>query len=200
MAKNTSVLGIYPNRRTVSDAISVLQKAGYRPVDIAILSAENQGSKDFGHEKSNKALQGAAIGAAIGAVAGAVGGWLVATGVVALPELGPLLAGRPILGPLAAAACAGALGWLVGLIFGLSMTEYVAKRYAGRMGRGGILLSVHCDSSAWRQKAEESLKNTGAKHISSASESAAEYATTDKPTPNEPVVLAERDEVHELQT
>jgi hypothetical protein len=200
MAKNTSVLGIYPNRRTVSDAISVLQKAGYRPVDIAILSAENQGSKDFGHEKSNKALQGAAIGAAIGAVAGAVGGWLVATGVVALPELGPLLAGRPILGPLAAAACAGALGWLIGLFLGLSMTEYVAKRYAGRMGRGGILLSVHCDSSAWRQKAEESLKNTGAKYISSASESAAEYATTDKPTPNEPVVLAERDEVHELQT
>lgn len=199
MAKNTSVLGIYPNRRTVSDAISVLQKAGYRPVDIAILSAENQGSKDFGHEKSNKALQGAAIGAAIGAFAGALGGWLVATGVIVVPQLGPLLAGRPILGPLAAAACAGALGWLVGLIVGVTMTEYVAKRYAGRMGRGGILLSVHCDSSEWREKAEESLKNTGAKYISSASESAAEYATTDKPTPNEPVVLADREEVLETR-
>jgi hypothetical protein len=200
MAKNTSVLGIYPNRRTVSDAISVLQKAGYRPVDIAILSAENQGSKDFGHEKSSKALDGAAIGAAAGAVAGALGGWLVSTGVVALPVLGPLLAGRPILGPLAAAACAGALGWLIGLFLGLNRTEYVAKRYAGRMGRGGILLSVHCDSSEWRQKAEESLKSTGAQHISFASESAAEYATTDKPTPNEPVVLAERDEVLEVRT
>jgi hypothetical protein len=200
MAKNTSVLGIYPNRRTVSDAISVLQKAGYRPVDIAILSAENQGSKDFGHEKSSKALQGAAIGAAVSAVAGAVGGWLVATGAIVVPSLSPLLDGRPILGPLAAAACAGALGWLIGFFIGLSSTEYVAKRYAGRMGRGGILLSVHCDSSEWCRKAEESMKKTGARHISATSESSAEYGSTDKPTPNEPVVLADREEVLEVRT
>jgi hypothetical protein len=46
MAKNTSVMGIYPDRTTVSDAISVLHKAGYRATDISFLSSDNQGSKD----------------------------------------------------------------------------------------------------------------------------------------------------------
>ena len=60
MSKNTSVIGIYPDRTTVSDAINVLHKAGYRATDISVLSSDNQGSKDFAHEKHTKAPQGAA--------------------------------------------------------------------------------------------------------------------------------------------
>ena len=188
MAKNTSVLGIYPDRASVSDAIGVLYKAGYRPADIAVLSAENQGSKDFAHEKGSKAGEGAAAGAAIGAAVGALLGWLVATGVVVFPGLEPFAAVRPAMAALAAAACGGALGWLIGLFIGLSMAEYLAKRYAGRMRRGGILLSVHCDSSEWCERAQKSLKDTGARYISSISEAAADYATTDKPASREPAV------------
>jgi len=197
MPKNTSVFGIYPDHTTVSDAISILHKGGYRPADIAVLSAENQGSKDFANEKSSKAPEGAAGGAALGAVAGFLLGWLVATGVVVFPGLALLAGLRPFIAALAVAACGGALGWLVGLLVGVSMPEYVAKRYAGRMGRGGILLSVHCDSSEWRQRAQKSLKDTGARSVSFASESAADYATTDKPTPRSPVIIAERDKAHQ---
>ena len=71
MPKNTSVMGIYPDHATVSDAISVLQKEGYRAADISTLSANNQGTKDFALEKHNKAAEGAATGAAIGASLGA---------------------------------------------------------------------------------------------------------------------------------
>ena len=60
MSKNTSVIGIYPDRTTVSDAINVLQKAGYRATDISVLSSDNQGSKDFALVKRAKALEGAA--------------------------------------------------------------------------------------------------------------------------------------------
>ena len=70
MSRNTSVIGIYPDRTTVSDAINVLHKAGYRPTDISVLSSDNQGSKDFAHEKHTKAPQGAATGAR-----GGRGGW-----------------------------------------------------------------------------------------------------------------------------
>jgi len=62
MARNTSVMGIYPNRATVSEALNTLNKAGYRPADISVLSSDNVGSKDFAHVRQNKALQGAAIG------------------------------------------------------------------------------------------------------------------------------------------
>ena len=75
MARNTSVIGIYPDRTTVSDAVNVLHKAGYRTTDISVLSSDNQGSKDFALVKRAKALEGAAAGAAVCAVVGAALAW-----------------------------------------------------------------------------------------------------------------------------
>jgi hypothetical protein len=189
MAKNTSVIGIYPDRTTVSDAIDVLHKAGYRATDISVLPSDNQGSKDFGHEKHTKAPQGAATGAALGAVVGAALAWLVATQTVAVPYFAPLVAAGPVLAALAGGGAGGALGWIVGLLAGLPLSEYVAKRYAGRIRRGGILLSVHCDSREWCDRAKKTLKDTGARDISSASEAAADYGTTDKPTERAPAAV-----------
>jgi hypothetical protein len=127
MAKNTSVMGIYTDRTTVSDAINVLHKAGYRPTDISVLSSENQGSKDFGHEKRTKALEGAATGTAAGAVIGAILAWVVSFQTVTITVLGPLVAAGPVLAALAGAGAGGALGWIVGLLVGLRRPEYVAK-------------------------------------------------------------------------
>jgi hypothetical protein len=189
MSKNTSVLGIYPDRTTVSDAINVLHKAGYRTTDISVLSSDNQGTKDFALVKHTKALEGAAAAAGIGAVVGAAVAWLVATQIVTLAVLEPLVAAGPVLAALAGAGAGGALGWLVGLLFGSTFTEYVAKRYAGRIRHGGILLSVHCDSQEWCNRAKTALRDTGARNISSASETSADYGTTDKPTERAPATI-----------
>jgi len=96
------------------------------------------------------------------------------------------------LAALAGAGAGGALGWIVGSLAGLRLTEYVAKRYAGRNRSGGILLSVHCDSPEWCDRAKKALRDTGARNISSASEAAADYGTTDKPTERVPVVVMDR--------
>ncbi len=98
----------------------------------------------------------------------------------------------PFLAALAGAGAGGAIGWIVGLLAGLRLTEYVAKRYAGRIRRGGILLSVHCDSPEWCDKAKKTLKDTGARDISSAPETAADFGTTDKPTERAPAVATVR--------
>jgi hypothetical protein len=186
MARNTSVIGIYEDRTTVSDAIGVLHKAGYRATDIAVLSSENQGSKDFAHEKHSKAPQGAAIGSAVGAVIGAAAAWFVSTQSAALPAFAPLAAAGPVVAALAGAGAGGAVGWIVGVLVGARLPEYLAKRYAGRVRRGGILLSVHCDSQEWRDRAEKTLKDTGARDISSSSEASADYGMADKPTERAP--------------
>jgi hypothetical protein len=192
MSRNTSVMGIYPDRTTVSDAISVLQKAGYRPTDISVLSSENRGSKDFALEKRTKALEGAAAGAAAGAIAGAVLAWLVAIQTVTIPGLVPLVTAGPLLAALAGAGAGGAAGWIVGLLAGSRLPEYVAKRYEGRIRRGGILLSVHCDTPEWCQRATKTLKDTGALNVSSGPESAADYGSADKPTERAPLLTTER--------
>jgi hypothetical protein len=194
MGKNTSVIGIYEDRTTVADAMEVLLKAGYRAADISVLMSDNLGSKDFAHEKRTKAPAGAGAGAAVGAAVGAVLAWLDSNQVVSVAGLGPLVAAGPSLAALAGAGAGGALGWMAGLLTGLGLTQYVAKRYAGRMRRGGILLSVHCDSPEWCEKAKKTLKDTGARDISSAAEAAADYGTTDKPTERPVAVVAVRDE------
>ncbi len=186
MARNTSVIGIYEDRTIVSDAIDVLHKAGYRATDISVLSSENLGSKDFAHEKHTKALDGAAAGAAAGAAVGAAAAWFVSIQAVAIPGLSPLVAAGPVLAAFAGAGACGALGWIAGLLAGVRLPEYVAKRYAGRIRRGGILLSVHCDSQESCDRAKKTLKDTGARNISSASEAAADYGTTDKPVERAP--------------
>jgi hypothetical protein len=200
MARNTSVIGIYPDRTTVSDAIDVLHKAGYRTTDISVLSSDNQGSKDFAHEKHTRAPAGAAAGALVGAVFGAALGWFVSTqpltvaGLGPIPGLAQLVAAGPVLAALAGAGACGALGWIVGLLAGLPLSEYVARRYEGRIRRGGILLSVHCDSPEWCTRAKKALKDTGGRDISSASEAAADYGTTDKPTERAPADATHRRE------
>jgi hypothetical protein len=192
MARNTSVMGIYPDRTTVSEALTVLTKAGYRGADISVLSSDNVGTKDFAHQKRSKALEGAAIGAAAGAVVGAVLAWFISTQPVTVTALGPLVAAGPVLAAIAGAGFGGALGFIAGLLVGMTLTEYVAKRYAGRIRNGGILVSVHCDSPEWCDRAKKALTDTGARNISSASETAADYGTTNKPTERTPAVVTVR--------
>jgi len=127
------------------------------------------------------------------------GGWrhiglVVSIQTVAIPVLAPLAAAGPVVAALAGAGAGGALGWIAGLLAGLPLSEYVAKRYAGRIRRGGILLSVHCDGPEWRKRAKKTLKDTGARDISSASETAADFGTTDKPTERASGVIAHRGE------
>jgi hypothetical protein len=180
MAKNTAVFGIYSNRTDAGNAIDLLKAAGYRNTDISVLFAENLGNKDFAHEKSTKAPEGAATGAGSGAVIGGALGWLAGIGALAIPGAGPFIAAGPIMGLLSGVGVGGAVGGIAGGLIGAGMPEYEAKRYEGRIKSGGILLSVHCDDAAWTKRAKSILEETGAQDVSSAGESSADFAKSDK--------------------
>lgn len=186
MASNTAVNGIYADRTTASNAVDVLHKVGYRPADLAIMSSENEGSKDLAHEKETKAPEGAATGTVVGGVLGAALAWWASTQLGNVTALGPLVAAGPVLAAWAGAGLGGALGWTVGLLAGLRVPEYVTRRYSGRIRRGSVLLSVHCDSPDWCLKAKKALKDTGARSVSAVTEAGADYGTTDKPTERAP--------------
>ena len=181
MAKNTAVFGIYRDRMSAENAVDVLREANFRNTDISALLPENLGTKDFAHEKNTKAPEGVAAGVTTGAVVGGGLGWLAGIGALAIPGIGPLLAAGPIVALLAGAGAGGAIGGLTGAQIGMGIPEYEAKRYEGRVKSGGILLSVHCDSSDWATKAKEILKQTGAEDVSSSAEAKADFATSDKP-------------------
>jgi hypothetical protein len=59
--------------------------------------------------------------------------------------------------------------------------EYEAKRYEGRIRKGGTLLSVHCDDPAWVKTARGILEQTGAEDVSATTEAKADFAASDRP-------------------
>jgi hypothetical protein len=182
MASNTAVYGLYKDRRGVEEAVESLKRSGFRNTDISVLFPDNHGSKDFAHEKNTKAPEGAVVGGGSGAVVGGALGWLAGIGMLAIPGIGPFIAAGPVMALLAGVGVGGTVGTLVGSLIGMGMPEYEAKRYEGRIRDGGILFSVHCDSSEWVTRAKDLMKHTGAEEVASAAEASADFQVTDKPT------------------
>jgi hypothetical protein len=181
--RNISAFGIYPDQASVAEAIDGLKAAGFRGTDISALYPENLGSKDFGHERHTKAPEGAVAGGGSGAMVGAALGWLIGAGSLMIPGLEPMAAAGPVMGMLGGMGLGVTIGGLGGALVGSGIPEYEAKRYEGRIRRGGILLSVHCDDSKWAKEARRLLKRTGARDIAMAGEAKADFARSDKPMP-----------------
>ena len=181
--KNIAVFGIYPDRTAVEEAVEHLRNAGFRSTDVSVLFPDNQGTKDFAHEKNTKAPEGATTGVVAGGITGGVLGWLTGIGALAIPGIGPFVAAGPIVAALAGAGAVGTLGGIVGALVGMGIPEYEAKRYEGRIREGGILVSVHCDSADWVKRCKEVMVQSGAQDIGSTGEKQGDFANADKPMP-----------------
>ena len=160
--------------KTESQAITIadqLKAAGFSENDISVLFPDKQGSRDFAHEQHTKAPEGAVTGASGGAVLGGALGWMVGIGALAIPGLGPFIAAGPIMAAMAGAAGGAAVGGLTGALVGMGIPEYEAKRYEGKVRNGNILMSVHTEDSAERDRAKKIFEAGGAEDISYTGES-----------------------------
>jgi uncharacterized membrane protein len=173
--KRTAVFGIYPTNHAVESAINALTKSGFPISDISVLVPETLGSKDMGTVKATKAPEGTTAGASSGAVLGGTLGLLAGIGALAIPGVGPLIAAGPIMSALAGIGIGGVVGGVAGALIGVGIPEYEAKRYEGRIQKGGILLSVHCDTSIEIKHAKEIMERTGGEDISSTGESSSDF-------------------------
>jgi hypothetical protein len=174
------VYGICSNRNVLEAAIEALKNAGFAPADVAFLAPESLGKSGLATEKSTKAPEGAAAGAGSGLLLGGALGWFVGVGALAIPGVGPLIAAGPILAALAGAGVGSAVGGLAGGLVGMGVPEYEAKRYEGRIGKGGTLISVRVATSDQRERAKKILLAAGAEDVSSSSAATAKSVSTEE--------------------
>jgi hypothetical protein len=181
--KNTAVFGIYKSSAQAESAVDRISAAGFSHNDISVLLPDTQSSKEFAHEKNTKAPEGTATGVTTGGVLGGTLGLLAGIGALAIPGVGPFIAAGPIVASLAGLGVGGAVGGLIGALVGMGIPEYEAKRYEGRVKDGGILLSVHCDTSDEVKAAKQLLEQTGAKDIASSGEKSVSTHSVDRSAP-----------------
>src|SRR5262249_23487022 len=97
-------------------------------------------------------------------------GWLAGTGIVGLPALGAWATAGPLMATLSGIGVGGLLCGAVGALIGVTLPEYEAKRYDGKIREGNILLSAHCGFEGQANRAREIFEQAGACDIASSAE------------------------------
>jgi hypothetical protein len=166
----TTVFGIYSTIESAETALDDLVNSGFTCSDISILLPDNESTRAFAVQKNTKPSEAATAGATTGGIVGGGLGLLAILGELAIPGVGPMIAGGPILGTLMGVAVGGTLGGLVGALIGMGIPEFEAKLYEGAVKEGGALLSINCNAVDQVHNAKSSLERTGARDVAYTSE------------------------------
>jgi hypothetical protein len=145
-------VGVFPHRRHAEAALRELRDAGFDMDRVSVVGkdlgdgGEIAGADIHNRATGNKADEGAKGGAAAGAALGGLGGLLVGLGALAIPGIGPVIAGGALATALATTVAGGAIGaaagGLTGALVGLGIPEERARHYNDRVNRGDYLVMV----------------------------------------------------------
>ena len=134
-----TITGLFDTYDEASSAVRSLKDAGISGDDISIVANNSDGSHGR-HDGADNVAQDAGAGAGIGAAVGGAGGLLTGLGLLAIPGVGPVVAGGWLLatavGAVAGAAVGGATGGIVGAMTEAGVDEQDAHVYAEGVRRG----------------------------------------------------------------
>jgi len=150
LGQNKRAVGSFSNYRDTELALIELQSTGF-PMNKVSVVGENLDSSEIagataGKSTDEKVGGGAKAGATAGVVTGGLIGLLGSIGALAIPGVGPVMAGGALATLLADTAVGGAIGaaagGLTGGLVGLGVPEAKAKSYSDRLSRGEYLVFV----------------------------------------------------------
>ena len=147
--RQSTVVGVFEDRRQADAAISELRKAGFREDQIGVASRQTEGEGKGEAASTTTGEQGTKweTGAIAGALTGVGLGGLVGLGILAgvIPVIGPVIAGGTLAVILANAAGGAAIGGLLGALTGAGIPEEEARYYQGEFEAGRTLVTVTAD-------------------------------------------------------
>lgn len=152
----TTVAGLFREREAAVAAINDLKDAGFRPDDVGVAMRDRTEQGALAEETGTKAAEGATAGAVGGGLLGGLVGFLVGVGALAIPGIGPVVAGGALatafgLGGGTAVAGAGigaAAGGIAGALVGMGIPDEEAKHFETGFREGGVLVTVRAGPRA----------------------------------------------------
>lgn len=144
-----TLTGLFDARGEAETAVRSLKDAGVSSDDISVVANNADGS--YAVDGDDDVAEDAGAGAGIGAAVGGAGGLLAGLGALAIPGIGPVVAGgwllSTVVGAATGAVVGGAAGGIVGALKDAGVDERDAHVYAEGVRRGGVLVTARVDDS-----------------------------------------------------
>lgn len=161
------VVALFPEREAAENAIRALQAAGFPRESIGVAARDRTPDGRLVTEGESKAAAGAATGALSGGVLGGVLGLLVGVGALAIPGIGPVLAGGALASALgiaggtavAGAGIGAATGGILGALVGMGIPDAEARHFERGVREGGTLVTL--DAAGREAEARTVLRRFG---------------------------------------
>lgn len=161
------VVALFRDRVAAENAIRALQDAGFPRDAIGVAVRDRTAQGRLAAETDSKAAEGAATGALSGGALGGLVGLLVGIGALAIPGLGPVIAGGALastLGVAGGTAVAGAgigaaTGGILGALVGMGIPDEEARHFDRGFREGGTLVTL--EAAGREMEAREILGRFG---------------------------------------
>jgi hypothetical protein len=157
------VAGVFKDEEHAADAVKKLIEAHYDPHhEINVIASHKREHENVPIREDFKFARNASVGAAVGAVLAGVG--VAAAGLT----FGPLtlVAAGPIVAALEGAFAGGSVGFALGSITALEMTEQEAAFHTAHIHEGVVWVGVQVKGER-AERAREILTEAGAQHFTS---------------------------------
>lgn len=159
--RNT-VAATFDDREDAQRAISALKDAGYSADEIGVALRDRSEQGQLVEETGTHAAEGAVSGALGGGLLGGVVGFLVGLGALAIPGIGPVVAGGVLASTfglaggtaVAGAGIGAAAGGLVGALTGLGIPDDEAKYHEEGFRSGRTLVTVNAGAGRASEAAD----------------------------------------------
>jgi hypothetical protein len=145
-----TVAGLFPDRASAEQAIEALKTAGFIGDQIGVAMRDRTAQGTLIEDTGTQAAEGAATGVISGGLLGGLTGFLIGIGVLAIPGLGPVVAGGVLASAFGVAGgttlvglgLGATAGGVVGALVSVGIPESEARHFETGFRAGAVLVTV----------------------------------------------------------
>ena len=147
-----TIVGLFRSQVDAERAIRDLKDAGIAQSRIGVAMKDRDAQREPGEDSGEATSPEGILGGVVGLLAG--------VGALAIPGVGPIIAGGALASTLAGAGIGASGGGLMGALVGMGIPEYDAKYFEKGFREGGVLVVANAGSRG--PDAREILRAAGA--------------------------------------